>query len=112
MKEEQFMSDQEKEQQKNSILIDNTWLNRTWRPVVAWSFVLITLFDFIIGPILYTYMLGHFGQQIQQWTPLTLQGAGLYYISIAAILGAASWGRTQEKIKQLSERYGAPPSPR
>jgi hypothetical protein len=33
-----------------------------------------------------------------QWQPLTLQGAGLFHISMGAVLGLAAYGRTQEKL--------------
>ena len=38
------------------------------------------------------------GQVTSQWSPLTLQGAGLYHIAMGAVLGLAAYGRSQEKI--------------
>jgi hypothetical protein len=32
------------------------------------------------------------------WTPLTLQGGGLYHIAMGAIIGVSAYGRTQEKL--------------
>jgi hypothetical protein len=37
-------------------------------------------------------------QQITQWQPLTLQGAGLFHIAMGAVLGISAFGRTQEKL--------------
>lgn len=33
-----------------------------------------------------------------QWSPLTLQGAGLFHMAMGAIIGVAAFGRTQEKL--------------
>ena len=35
---------------------------------------------------------------ITQWSPLTLQGAGLFHIAMGGVLGLAAYGRTQEKM--------------
>jgi hypothetical protein len=37
-----------------------------------------------------------------QWQPITLQGAGLFHISMGAILGIAVYGRTQEKLNGVA----------
>jgi len=44
-----------------------------------------------------TQALFHGGVNVQ-WQPLTLQGAGLFHISMGAVLGLAAYGRTQEKL--------------
>jgi hypothetical protein len=35
------------------------------------------------------------------WVPLTLQGGGLYHISMGAILGIAAWTRGKEKVASI-----------
>lgn len=79
------------------------WYTRYWRATLAWSYVAICLFDFIFGPIFYAWYayatkdIAKFGE----WQPLTLQNAGVFHISMGAILGVSSWSRGQEKIKQM-----------
>jgi hypothetical protein len=48
------------------------------------------------------------GEVRTQWSPITLQGAGLFHMAMGAILGIAAYGRTQEK---LNDKAGATLSP-
>ena len=75
------------------------WMNAKWRPMMGWTYMATCIFDFILGPILYN-MLQYWnpGQAVGMWTPLTLQGGGLYHISMGAIIGISAYGRTQEKL--------------
>ena len=79
------------------------WYTRYWRATLAWAYVAICLFDFIIGPIFYAWYayetkdVAKFGE----WEPLTLSNAGVFHLSMGAILGVSSWSRGQEKIKQM-----------
>lgn len=76
-----------------------TWFNRKWRPAMAWSYMIICLFDFIIAPILWSlFMAANKGNVTEAWSPLTLQGAGLFHLSMGAILGVTAWSRGQEKM--------------
>jgi hypothetical protein len=80
---------------------DNSdWINKKWRPVMGWVYMLTCTADFVIFPILWSLLqaLSH-GQVTSQWQPLTLQGAGLYHIAMGAVLGIAAYGRTKEKIE-------------
>lgn len=70
-----------------------------WRPALAWSYVAACTFDFIIGPIATMAFFTITGQQYTPWTPLTLEGGGLYHLAMGAVLGVTSWSRGQEKIK-------------
>lgn len=94
-----------------------------WRPFVAYVYLLICLFDFILMP---TYVeqtkkdvdLVAFYANIQiykdqpdalqaiinktdprpkRWEPITLQGGGMFHIAMGGILGAAAWTRGKEK---------------
>jgi hypothetical protein len=38
------------------------------------------------------------GKVEKQWSPITLQGAGLFHMAMGAVLGIAAYGRTQEKM--------------
>jgi hypothetical protein len=83
---------------------DNTdWINKKWRPVMGWVYMLTCTMDFVMFPILWSLLqaLSH-GSVTSQWQPLTLQGAGLYHIAMGAVLGIAAYGRTKEKIEGKS----------
>ena len=65
---------------------------------MAWMYLFVCSFDFVIAPILWAMvnMITHSANV--QWDPLTLRGAGLFHISMGAIIGIATHGRTQEKL--------------
>ena len=75
------------------------WMNSKWRPMMGWMYMGVCIFDFVLAPVLWslTQALFHGGVNVQ-WQPLTLQGAGLFHISMGAVLGLAAYGRTQEKL--------------
>jgi hypothetical protein len=76
------------------------WINKKWRPMMGWTYMVIVLFDFIVAPIFWSVLQAYHvsGQLTQQWDPLTLQGAGLFHVAMGAVLGISAYGRTQEKI--------------
>ena len=80
---------------------DNTdWINKKWRPVMGWIYMLTCTMDFVIFPILWSLLQAlSKGSVTSQWQPLTLQGAGLYHIAMGAVLGIAAYGRTKEKVE-------------
>ena len=81
---------------------DDTWIKHYWRPAIAWSYLLICLFDFIIFPSL-SYAYAYYTKTpYVQWDPLTLKLSGFYHLSMGAIIGVSSWTRGQEKIQRLS----------
>lgn len=79
---------------------DNTdWINRKWRPMLSWVYMITCIMDFIIFPILWSMLQTIYqGQVTNQWQPVTLMGAGLYHIAMGACLGIAVYGRTREKL--------------
>ena len=83
---------------------DNTdWINKKWRPVMGWVYMLTCTVDFVLFPILWSILQAlSKGNVTSQWQPLTLQGAGLYHIAMGAVLGIAAYGRTKEKIEGKS----------
>jgi hypothetical protein len=83
---------------------DNTdWINKKWRPVMGWVYMLTCTMDFVVFPILWSLLQAlSKGSVTMQWQPLTLQGAGLYHIAMGAVLGIAAYGRTKEKIEGKS----------
>jgi hypothetical protein len=62
-------------------------------------YMFVCSFDFVVAPILWSLTQSIFHGAVNvQWQPLTLQGAGLFHISMGAVLGLAAYGRTQEKL--------------
>lgn len=87
------------------------WINKKWRPSMGWMYMAVCITDFIIFPVLWSLLQAiSKGQVTAQWQPLTLQGAGLFHISMGAILGIAVYGRTKEKLEgaQAGATPGSP----
>jgi len=75
------------------------WMNSKWRPMMGWMYMLVCLCDFVVFPVLWSVLHAILHtQNMVQWNPLTLQGAGLFHIAMGAVLGIAAFGRTQEKL--------------
>ena len=98
------------------------WMNSKWRPAMGWLYMFVCFFDFVLAPILWSLVQALYKGGVNvQWQPLTLQGAGLFHISMGAVLGLAAYGRTQEKLNgannggvQLPSNAGTmyqPPAP-
>jgi hypothetical protein len=81
------------------------WMNSKWRPAMGWMYMLVCMSDFVAFPILWSLVQVIGGGKVEtQWSPITLQGAGLFHMAMGAILGIAAYGRTQEK---LGDKAGA-----
>jgi hypothetical protein len=81
------------------------WMNSKWRPAMGWMYMLVCMSDFVLFPILWSLVQVIGGGRVEtQWSPITLQGAGLFHMAMGAILGIAAYGRTQEK---LGDKAGA-----
>lgn len=74
------------------------WMNAKWRPMMGWIYMITCITDFIIFPVLWSMLQAAMKQPITPWNPITLQGAGLFHLSMGAIIGIAAFGRTQEKL--------------
>jgi len=71
---------------------------------MGWMYMLVCTCDFVVFPVLWSLIQAlHAGNVTSQWNPITLQGAGLFHLSMGAIIGVTAFGRTQEKL-------GAPPA--
>ena len=81
----------------------NDFMRDKWRPMMAISYMVTCLFDFIAAPILWSIIqaVANGGVVANQWEPITLQGAGLYHVAMGAILGVSAWTRGQEKIAAI-----------
>jgi hypothetical protein len=87
------------------------WMNSKWRPMMGWMYMLVCTADFVLFPVLWSLIqvVGD-GKVETQWSPITLQGAGLFHMAMGAILGIAAFGRTQEKIAGANNGGISPPS--
>lgn len=81
------------------------WMNRKWRPAMAWLYLVVCVFDFILFPIAWAIFLAYTKQPVTPWIPLTIQGAGLFHLAMGAVLGIAAWSRGQEKIYNTRTYY-------
>jgi hypothetical protein len=78
------------------------WMQKYWRPCAAFMYMICCLCDFAVFPIMFTVV--QFWEQeaandaFRQWVPITLQGGGLFHVSMCAVLGVSAYGRTQEKL--------------
>jgi len=78
------------------------WMTSKWRPLMAVTYMATIWFDFIVGPIIFNILQYYNpGQAVTSWTPLTLQGGGLYHLAMGGILGIAAYTRGKEKVAQI-----------
>jgi hypothetical protein len=88
------------------------WMNSKWRPAMGWMYMLVCTTDFVLFPVLWSLVQVVGGGEVRtQWSPITLQGAGLFHMAMGAILGIAAYGRTQEKLNGANNGGIAPPIP-
>lgn len=79
------------------------WMNRKWRPAMAWVYMAINIFDFILAPIFFNLLQFHtHGQTITSYQAITLQGGGLFHVAFGAILGISAYTRGKEKLATLN----------
>ena len=75
------------------------WMNSKWRPMMGWMYMVVCICDFVLFPVLWSLIQAVHGGRVEtQWSPITLNGAGLFHMAMGAILGIAAYGRTQEKL--------------
>jgi len=83
------------------------WMRTQWRPMMAIVYMIINLFDFLVFPIVWSYLQIHGkGEVAQQWVPLTLSSGGLFHMAFGAVLGVAAWTRGQEKVEGVRNAKG------
>jgi hypothetical protein len=88
------------------------WFINRWRPAMAWQYLTVCLFDFMLAPIMLTIWSAYTGQPYQSWDPLTIRGAGLYHIAMGAVVGVTVWSRGQEKLQWLNSSDTKPDNTR
>lgn len=80
-----------------------------WRPAMAWSYMAICLFDFIIAPTGTAMLITFYQSTIPVWKSLTLENGGIIHVAFGAILGVAAWGRTKESVINTEASVGFGP---
>ena len=88
------------------------WMNTKWRPMMGWMYMVVYIADFVIFPVLWSLVQALHGGRVEtQWSPITLNGAGLFHMAMGAILGIAVYGRTQEKLNGVNNVGTQPTAP-
>jgi Holin of 3TMs, for gene-transfer release len=91
----------------SAMMPSSDWMSAYWRPAMGWTYMAICIFDFIIFPVGWSATLAGIHQTVTEWQPLTLQGGGLFHMSMGAILGVAAWSRGQEKMTAMNLGMGS-----
>lgn len=97
-----------------------------WRPIAAYIYLAICVFDFVVAPVwleqanqtvntvafaeirkfddkdVQISALNNVELGNRSWSPLTLQGGGLFHLAFGAILGVAAFTRGQEKVAAIN----------
>ena len=81
-------------------MTEESWIKQYWRPLMAYQYFIVCIFDFILFPVA-TMLLSKYTGTYTQWDPLTLKESGFYHMAMGAILGVAAWTRGLEKIKRV-----------
>lgn len=68
--------------------------------MMAWLYFVTCAFDFILAPV-FIAILSHDTSKMLAWDPLTLKAGALFHVSMLAIVGVTSWGRSQERLKTI-----------
>jgi len=81
---------------------EEDWMQKKWRPMMAFMYMFCCLCDFALFPIMFTIVqfweVQVANDAFRQWVPITLQGGGLFHVAMGAVLGVSAYGRTQEKV--------------
>jgi hypothetical protein len=80
---------------------EESWIKQYWRPAMAYQYLAVCLFDFIIAPLMTMAYFKWSGGVYVPWVPLTLRESGFYHMSMAAIIGVSAWTRGKEKITKV-----------
>ncbi len=77
------------------------WMVKYYRPAMAWVYMVICIFDFVIAPVIFAIMSVKTGNVVH-WMPLTLQSGGMIHLAMGAIIGVSAWSRGQEKMQYIN----------
>lgn len=83
------------------------WMKSVWRPAMAWMYMVVCIFDFILFPIMWAIMQRtDETEKLVQWIPITMSGAGFFHITMGVIVGISTWKRTEEKLAGKTKGTG------
>ena len=82
------------------------WFQTKWRPAMAWQYLIVCLFDFMVAPIMNAIYSTWSGSPFVAWESLTLSNGGMYHVAMGAVVGVAAWTRGNEKMKMME--HGLP----
>lgn len=82
------------------------WFNARWRPAMAWQYLAVCVFDFLLAPIMNAIYAEWSNTAYVNWDPLTIRGGGIYHLAMGAVLGIAAWTRGQEKLRMMDYTIG------
>jgi hypothetical protein len=77
------------------------WFQSTWRPAMAWQYLIVCLFDFLLAPVMNALYSEWADRAFVPWDPLTIRGGGLYHIAMAAVVGVTAWTRGSENMELI-----------
>lgn len=80
------------------------WIRSHWRPMMAFVYMAIVIFDFIIGPIFWSIIQIYGGSVAIQWNPLTLVGGGIFHAAMGAVIGISAFSRGREKVEAMKSK--------
>lgn len=81
---------------------EESWVAKYWRPMMAYAYIIVILFDFVIAPVLWSVGQAILtGSILVPWVPLTLGGGGLFHGAMCAVLGVSSFTRGQAQIEAI-----------
>jgi hypothetical protein len=81
------------------------WIRTHWRPMMAFVYMFIIIFDFVVAPILWSLLQYYGGVPTIQWSPLTLISGGLFHAAMGAVLGVSAFTRGQEKVEMIRKNH-------
>ena len=81
------------------VIKDEPWVTRYWRPMMAWQYFAVCIFDFIIFPCVAMYIEKETGHDFD-WEPLTLKSGGFYHMTMGVVIGVSAWTRGQENLER------------
>lgn len=105
--------------------VEEGWMKSYWRPAMAFVYMAICVFDFIIMPVWVQKTEIKPTQAVelvrklpekdqvaaltiltkdQYWNPITLKENGFIHIAFGFILGIAAWTRGQAQIAQIKQQ--------
>jgi hypothetical protein len=94
------MADEQNVDPLQTDLLKQGWFEN-WRLYAAWLYIIIVLFDFLLAPIGHLIILSYFHMPYAQWQPITIQGGGIFHISMLSIIGVATFTHGQQQLEAI-----------